>query len=319
MSLLLSTCRLLYFLLRQYYFLKKHFLKKWHTAHVEYPSGFTKKQYQRLFYYALQLPVMLGDSLSILRGKKLTQDERYRLTLLCAFTPLLDDWFDEEKLEVSIITDRIFHPELFQPQNIRESLAKDLLTALHVATPKAIEWQMVAEKLLFAQDLRRSFSQEIRQSTQMMGGYSVLLARMMLQPLPDEKETKAILQLGFGVQLLDDIFDVYEDSREQLATMPVNCKHIRLLKKDYLDIMATIQIDFEASGFKSNDIRRFLAFWWSFFARAMVSLDQLEQVEKKHGANFTPLLYERKELICDMETFRGVYDFIRFYFKYKFF
>lgn len=319
MSLFLSTCRLVFFLVRQYFFLRKHFLKKWYDIHQQPSSGFTKKQYQRLFYYALQLPVMLGDSYSLLRGKRLTYDERYRMTLLCAFTPLLDDWFDKEKLEVSIITERIFYPGQFAPQHARDILAKDLLTALHQFTPKEVKWQLIAEKLLMAQDLRRSYSKEIKASTQMMGGDSVLLARMMLQPVPEQPEEEAILHLGFGVQLLDDIFDVYEDSREQLHTMPVNCGKIETLKKEYLDLMATIKSDFENLSFNRWQTSRFLAFWWSFFARALVSLEQLEQVEKKYGTDFNPLLYDRKELICDMETFHGVYKFIRFYFKFKFF
>lgn len=282
-------------------------------------TGLSEKQYKRLFYYALQLPVMLGDSLTILRGKKLDFEERYRLTLLCAFTPLLDDWFDEERIDVGVITHRIFYPSLFIPENIKDNLAKELLVALHKATPDNLGWEKVAEKLLNAQDLRRSLSADAVNSTKVMGGYSVLLARLMLSPYPDDQEKEAIYQLGFGVQLLDDIFDVYEDSQEQLKTIPVICSDIVSLKKDYLETMHALGKVYHKLPFKKNNVNKFLAFWWSFFARALVSLEQLEEVQNRHGGKFAPEKYVRRELICDMETSRNIYKFVRFYFKYKFF
>lgn len=272
---------------------------------------------KRLRYYAWQLPVMLGDSFTLWRGYRLRVAERYRLTLLCAFTPLLDDWFDAEALPVKDIMNRIYHPSDFEPATEKDMIAQQLLLALHRVTPRELPWQAIAERLLTAQDMRRNGEGDAAQITREMGGQSVLLARILIDPSPDGAEREAIEMLGYGVQLLDDIFDVYEDTNAGLKTLPVTCGHIDHLQSEYTSVMREISRLFGTVKTSPRHRRRFLSFWWSFFARAYVSLQQLKEVEVARGGIFDPAKCQRKELICDMETFRGVSRFIVNYFRFQ--
>ena len=50
-------------------------------------------------YYGLGVPGVLGESFCLLRGKKMTENERLCLTFLGGISGLLDDLFDDPEKE----------------------------------------------------------------------------------------------------------------------------------------------------------------------------------------------------------------------------
>ena len=54
-------------------------------------------------YYGLAVPVMIGESFTLLREKKMTSKERLALTCLGGLTGLFDDFFDRKDMSVSYI------------------------------------------------------------------------------------------------------------------------------------------------------------------------------------------------------------------------
>jgi len=47
-------------------------------------------------YYGLSVPAFLGEYFCLLRGKMMSDSERYPLTYLGALTGFFDDFFDEK-------------------------------------------------------------------------------------------------------------------------------------------------------------------------------------------------------------------------------
>ncbi len=60
---------------------------------------------------------------------------------------------------------------------------------------------------------------DIEKTTAEKGSCAVLLFRCLLQPLPATQEHKALMAFGYLIQLSDDIFDLWFDRQEKVATL----------------------------------------------------------------------------------------------------
>ena len=83
----------------------------------------TEKDFKKIFtYYGSAVPAVLGEGFCLLRGKKMTDTERYKLTYMGALTGLFDDLFDEKNTEENHIKELVNNPSESVAANSHEKL-----------------------------------------------------------------------------------------------------------------------------------------------------------------------------------------------------
>src|SRR5687767_9983842 len=81
---------------RQHAFIRNNILSELHEAEKTNDGSLDAADFKKItHYYGLAVPAILGESLAVLRGKPLSEKERYALTYLGAITGLFDDFFDK--------------------------------------------------------------------------------------------------------------------------------------------------------------------------------------------------------------------------------
>src|SRR3954469_18466306 len=98
---------------------------------IKYDGKFQKEQRQKILnYYGLFITSFLCSSYKRLYGQTLSDDERKRATLFGVLTPVGDDLFDIEKLEVDSIAAITFTPETYTATTFAAHVAKEIQSYL---------------------------------------------------------------------------------------------------------------------------------------------------------------------------------------------
>src|SRR6478672_7722737 len=98
---------------------------------TKYNGKFQQEQRQKILnYYGLFITSFLCSSYKKLYGKTLTPDERKRATLFGILTPVGDDLFDIDKLNMEEVSAITFHPENFTATTFSSKVAKEIQTYL---------------------------------------------------------------------------------------------------------------------------------------------------------------------------------------------
>ena len=116
------------------------------------------------------------------------------------------------------------------------------------------------------------------------------------------------------MQLSNDIFDVYDDCQDGIYTLITTAKKISDIRELYLALLKEGTV----AAYRSNDPRRNIKKFLGIisigiFSRSLVCFDQLEANEKRSGNVFTPRSYQRKELICDLDTGKNKWRSVKYH------
>jgi hypothetical protein len=260
-------------------------------------------------YYGLAVPAILGEAFCALRGSAMTEKERMCSTCQGGMTGLGDDFFDKQRLSEEELKDFIERPEHFYGNTASEKLFLHFYkTALANAPDRAKVQQQIMKvfhaQLLSKQQAKQELSYEVLKDITLRKGAESLLYYRTAFGHPFKKgEEKMLYCLGGLMQLSNDIFDVYKDHRNGINTLVTTAKKIKELRFLY---SALLRLGTEAayrSGYAKKNVKQFLGMISvGIFCRCYVCLDQLEKNEKKSDNVFDPKQYQRKDLICDMDT-----------------
>jgi hypothetical protein len=98
-----------------------------------------------------------------------------------------------------------------------------------------------------------------------------------------------------------------------LVTTATKIKQLRFLYS------ALLRIGIEAanrSGYPKRNVKQFLGIISiGIFSRCYVCLDQLGVNEKRSGNVFDPKQYQRKDLVCDMDTAKNKWRSLRYHLR----
>lgn len=272
-------------------------------------------------YYGFGVPAVLAESYAALRGKKLTKEERLASTCQGAATGLFDDMFDKKHLPKVRIKALLDHPETIQADNSFEkmflffyteflkhvtntSLLQETISNIHASQEDSLE--QTNERLAFDTMLHTTFKK---------GGSSVLFYRALMAPAVSSKEKEALFEMGALMQMGNDIFDVYKDSRDGIKTIMNSNVHIAEVRSIFtrqMDKAFKLFMQTEYTLRRKTKVLRTISFGIS---RVFVALDQYQKLGEREG-DFEPLKYTRKELICDMEKPLNLWHSASYYLKY---
>ncbi len=273
-------------------------------------------------YYGLAVPAILGEAFCALRGSGMTDKERMAGTCQGGMTGLGDDFFDKQRLSEAALKDFIERPELFNGNTASEKLflhfyKTALANAPHPERMQEQVYRVYHAQLLSKRQARPGLTYEaIKDITLRKGAESLLYYRTAFENPFKRGEEKMLYCLGGLMQFSNDIFDVYKDHKNGISTLVTTAHKIKELRFLY---SAILQIGTEAAfktGYPKKNVRKFLGIISiGIFSRCYVCLDQLEKNERRSNDIFDPNLYQRKDLVCDMETAKNKWRSLRYHLK----
>ncbi len=302
-------------------FLKKELEPELLAFRRKNDGSLTEADFKKLTsYYAMGVPSIFGESLCVLRGYPMSENERLCLSYLGGISGLLDDLFDEPGKSANHLSDFIHSPENLVPGNTHEKLLKTLYIKGLSYSPHPQKIKITATEVFNAQQMSLSQKEtqgipDLRDITFLKGGNSFKYYRLCLANKLQEKEDEMIYQLGGLMQLGNDIFDIRQDTRDGITTLATITSDISLLRENFdreLQKTFTLVDDtaYDASGKKQFKMLISLA-----IARVFVCLDQFEALISPEGGEFRIKNFSRKQLICDMQKMsnqlKAIHNFLK--------
>jgi hypothetical protein len=282
-------------------------------------SGNDIKKIRR--YYGLAVPAILGEAFCILRGRPLSNKERFALTYLGASTGLYDDFFDDMNTSENHIKELTTKPDEKIAQNSSELLfvrcyqkAIEYAPNPHLLKQRALdvfEAQVLSKKQK-ATDISK---EEISSITWVKGGVSLLFYRSVLEGEASKSEERMLYALGKIMQLENDVFDVFKDRQQNISTLVTTEWKIANLRNTNLELIEETFVLLGKTEFRAKNKRHFMRFICTIIYRGLVCLDCLEKNEKLTNDLFSIKDYTRKQLICDMEQRSNQMRLIRYFAK----
>ncbi len=286
-------------------------------------STLTEKDLKKIFtYYGSAVPAVLGEGYCLLRGKKMTDTERYKLTYMGALTGLFDDFFDEKNTEESHIKELVNNPGEKIARNSHEKLfIRFYEKVLDVNNSLLVKGYL--NRVFNAQVLSKKQKdpgireEEIRHITMEKGGTSLLFYRCAFPEQVTENEHRMLYHLGGLGQLENDIFDVYKDYREKVRTLATTTTGISRLRSVYLSLMHDIFNMLDQTAYPRANRKKFLRFISLVSSRGLVCLDHLQKQETLSNGFFDISSYSRENLICDMEKLSNQQKLLIYYLQLR--
>ena len=264
--------------------------------------------FRKISLYGYAVPAMIGETFCMLRGTKMSEQERLAMTYLGTITGLFDDFFDKKNRSVAEIELLIENPVTTVSSSSYDRLIVTLFNKvlencedknqLKIRCRQVFEAEVQSKKQMLP-DIERA---ELKEIIFQKGGVSMLLYSCALSGSLSEADKTIIFKLGSLGQLENDIFDVYKDYHEGIKTLVTTETRISNLRKIYSGLVEEIFDLVEETNYPYKNKHNFLRIVALVLCRGYVCLDYLEKKEKSTNNIFTVQAYQKKDLICDMET-----------------
>lgn len=274
-------------------------------------------------YYGLAVPAILGESFSILRGSKMSLQERSSLTYLGGITGLFDDFFDKTETSEKHILDLIENQADLVVKSSNEKLfinyyRKALADSANADIVKQYLYKVFDAQVLSKKQILPSINEnEIKDITLQKGGISLVFYRSTMDSDISLEEKELFYNLGGLLQLENDIFDIYKDNVDGVKTLATTETKIENLRYLYDSLVENVLLNVHKTKFPTKNKKKFISVILMIVCRGFVCLDMLEEVQRRSNNVFSIEKYERKDLICDMEKPSNILKTINYFVKYN--
>ncbi|CAN5336172.1 hypothetical protein BH20BAC1_BH20BAC1_09390 [soil metagenome] len=263
-----------------------------------------EQQLKRIKFYTIQSTIV-NKWFATLRGSKIAEEEKRYALYLGALTPLFDDLTDSGSYNAKAIltawdkrSNDNSSTEIVAGRYLYNKLLENTNPGFVTCSARVLEAQ--DESMQQMKPAPLSFS-SLKTITFKKGAASTMLGRsILLHPLLAGEE-EAICQLGYLLQLTNDVFDVHKDYTGNQQTMVTNSDNISTLFDEYKQGWKEVTSKFFNLDYDQKNVTKFLLQVSTILARGYIAFEQLLQCQLRTGNQFNPSLYKRKELICDME------------------
>ncbi len=288
----------------------------------KYKGSFAPELRQKIVnYYGLFITSFLCSSYKRLYGKTLTNEERKRATLFGILTPVGDDLFDVDKLDLNSIAAITFNPETYTATTFSAQVAKEIQTYLLHKVPHTEAYLQASADVLYIQDetakqTKRDISvPELQRITYTKGAVSVVIYHQCLDEPASEQMLDALFYIGSLYQLGNDLFDVYKDVRDHIYTLVNTCTNFCTFKQQFTDRIRVQNQKIRALPYDEKRKQEFCLVMNTINARSMVAIDQFIRLQDKKGNPIDWWKMERKEMIVDMEKPANMLKWLYYIYK----
>jgi hypothetical protein len=292
---------------------QKQFNKDFLTPYLneleeKYGGCFQPEQRAKILnYYGLFITSFLCSSYKRLYGQTLDYDERKRATVFGILTPVGDDLFDVDKLDITSIRTITYTPQNYIAKTFAENVAKEIQTCLLQHVPHKDDYLRASKNVLEIQvetvkqtntDLPK---EEMERITYTKGAVSVIIYHQCLNDVANEKMKEVLFLIGSLYQLGNDIFDLYKDVRDNIYTLINTCDDFVSFKERFVERVCLQNQKIMALPYAEKNKREFCIVMNTINARSMVALDQFIFLQKKMHCKIDWWKLKRKDMIVDME------------------
>lgn len=307
---LFSKAAIVYSGLRRY--LKNDFL-----SDLQFPKELQKDYFYQSTYYNRTKQYMhanhfFGELLCVLRGEKMNKVERMRFANLSSCAPIFDDFF-EEGADLNHIQKLLDQPDPDNAQTEQEKLAVHFLNNILKTLDRPKDFLKAADNLYMAQKLSKQQKSHqlspdyLLRISEQKGGFSGLMYTHLL----DGEKTQKFIELGYGLgsfgQMMDDVFDLYDDAKEGIKTFVNQSEKVddlRFVLEEQEQNLLSLAKEVAATPKAYRSFENVLKVFISIVEMA------LEQYEKTIDLHQAPLNHcleiDRKYWIVDMEKASNV-------------
>ena len=245
-----------------------------------------------------------------IRGFKATHKEKQRLLYLAAIMPLFDDLTDTLEIPSKDIikdlksTNNTLHPTIpvirFLYFKLIENCSEHFIFTFH----RALE---VQDKSISQLQEKKLSTKDLKDITYEKGGISIFLFRLILDHPLRKNEKKSIYELGYLIQLINDMFDIHKDYHNKQQTLFTNATFLRPCFNEYNNTLDNVITNFISLDYDHSNSIKALSKISTITSRAQVCMEQLLACEKSTHGTFKIESYERKQLICDMDSIKNIF------------
>ena len=267
----------------------------------------------------IKLYITIGDFITnwffTIRGFKATNKERKRILYLAAIMPLLDDLTDSLKIPSKDIikdlksTNNTLHPTIpvirYLYFKLIENCSEHFIFTFH----RALE---VQDKSISQLQEKKLSTKDLKKITYEKGGISIFLFRLILNHPLRKNEEKSIYELGYLIQLINDMFDIHKDYLNKQQTLFTNATSLKTCFNKYNNTLDNVITNFMSLDYDHSNSVKALSKISTITSRAQVCMEQLLACEKSTQGIFKIESYERKQLICDMDTIKNIFKSYKF-------
>jgi len=283
-------------------------LKKEVSENPEWKEIINAKGFDLRLTQYVQVHSLLDYSLCGLAGREMTDSELKACVYFCACLPLYDDFFDKSNLSENQIKALMQAPEDFDPETPVQALFIHLLRVVYQNLPDSELFGRYFEQLYYGQEESKKLVdpnlsiEQVEKIAFEKGGYSALLFRSILRHPLIEGEEKALYQLGAVGQVLDDLFDLWDDLDEGINTVVTKFdKDFTPVFNRYLEEVEKLKASFQALEYTQKNKDKFLReLMLMVNGGTLCGLHYLE-LQEKNGGVFDIQKIGREALVCDME------------------
>lgn len=291
------------------------------SLETKYEGNFHPGQKEKILnYYGLFIPAVLAASYKRLYQQTFTDEERKRVTLFGILTPVGDDLFDIDKLDIEAIRTITYTPNLYQATHFTAHVACEIQEHLLQHVPDREAYTLAAKNVFEIQieTLRQLDAaiadEDARHITYAKGGYSVIIYHEVMQKASDALR-EALFYTGSLMQFANDLFDLHKDLPHGIQTLPARCKDFYALKTTYYERCLTCNQKIKSLNFDKKEKEKFLIKMHFIISRGLVALDHFIAIEKKKGKPLSMHALSRKELITDMQKPVNILRWLRYLYQ----
>ena len=292
------------------------------TLQKKYNGTFNEEQLKKIRqYYGLFIPTILCSTYKHLYQQQYSDAERKRATLFGVLTPVGDDLFDIDKLDVTAINQITYHPEKYNAQTFSAKIAAEIQGFMLQDVPYKNEYLNAAKNVFEIQleTIRQTqhdiTDAELEHITFAKGGYSVIIYHQILEVPASDDMWKVLYEVGSLMQFSNDLFDMLKDLRDGIITLPNRCKDFDKLRTLFLSRVKETNKLIYSLPYKQQKKEEFAVTMHLIISRSMVVFDKMIALEKQLGKPLQFKNLTRQQLICDMETTKNRLKWL--YYSYK--
>lgn len=265
---------------------------------------------------------MICDVFARLHGRSTTAAEKERMIHYFVCSSLFDDFTDYETISATQLTAVSFEPETYEAVTFDEKafrhshlllkqFVKDKATYLNIN--KALFAAQIASKKQYRSVLPDTDIQEI---TFTKGGYSVLLCRHYLDLPATSAEEECWYRIGSIIQLTNDLYDIYKDLQDEIATLPNRMTNAYAFEAFFAAQVQQLKNYISQLPFSRQRKHTFSICLAGIAAFGFVAIEQLKALQGNSLQLPELSKLPRKQLIVDMEKSLNRARWFRFTYKY---
>lgn len=254
--------------------------------------------HNKLMYYATWGVVSISEVFADLNKRVLSHEERYLASVLSILYALADYMVDELKLSHSATT---LYINGKQSEDLLITWAQKLLTELqnkpaigeHLS--KAIDAQLESKE-----QTASSTIEKVKELTHRKGSLTMFLYRCLIDAPINETEKAVVLQLGYTLQLADDIIDAYDDTADKINTT-ANATDLLSVENHFQEQINISKKLFLNSYGGSRRVKKAFLQFELLFGISHFAVKRFKKMNIEQFNTVTILQHRRSNFIIDME------------------